>query len=80
MTLPVILGTLVIICLIRAIMGPTVPDRVVAADTANTLVVAMLVVLGAVFRQIIYIDVAIVYAGLAFVSTLCVSKYLEEHV
>lgn len=80
LTLAVILGILIIICLIRAILGPTAPDRIVATDTANTLAVAMLVVLGVAFRQIIYLDVAIVYAGLAFVSTLYVSKYLEEHI
>lgn len=77
--LTVSLGILIIICLIRAILGPTAPDRVVATDTANTLAIAVLVVLGVAFKQIIYIDVAVVYAVLAFVSTLYVSKYLEEH-
>lgn len=73
------LGILIVICLIRAALGPTLPDRVVALDTTNTLVVAILVVLGAAFREIIYVDVAVVYAMLAFTSTLYISKYLEEH-
>ena len=33
----------------RLIMGPTVPDRVVALDTLNTFVVATMVILGALF-------------------------------
>ncbi|OYT54744.1 MAG: cation:proton antiporter [Candidatus Altiarchaeales archaeon ex4484_2] len=71
------LGALILICLIRAVLGPTAPDRLVAMDTTNTLVVAVLVVLGAAWNEIIYVDVAIVYAMLSFVSTLYISKYLE---
>ncbi len=77
MLVAAVLGVLMLVCLTRAVLGPTTPDRLVALDTTNTLVVAALVVLGAAFNEIIYIDVAIVYAMLAFVSTLYVSKYLE---
>ena len=71
------LALLILGSIVRAILGPTTPDRLVALDTVNTLVMASLVVLGAAFNAIIYVDVAIVYAMLAFVSTLFFSKYLE---
>ncbi len=74
----IILIFLIFICLIRAILGPTVPDRVVALDTINTLATAILVMLGIAFEEIIYIDVAIVYVLLSFVSTLYFSKQLEK--
>jgi multicomponent Na+:H+ antiporter subunit F len=67
----------IIIALIRVILGPTVPDRVVGLDTVNTLVVASMIIFGALYREVIYIDVAIVYALLSFVSTLFIAKYLE---
>jgi multicomponent Na+:H+ antiporter subunit F len=73
------LGILIVVCLIRTALGPTLPDRVVALDTINTLAVATLVTLGAAFEEITYIDVAIVYSMLAFVSTLYISNYLEGH-
>jgi len=73
------LGVLILICLVRVILGPTVPDRIVALDAINTLAIAMLVVIGLVFSEIIYVDVAIVYAMLSFVSTLYISKYMEGH-
>jgi multicomponent Na+:H+ antiporter subunit F len=73
------LGSSMLVCLLRAVLGPTVFDRLVAVDATNTLVIALLVTLGAVFREIIYVDVAIVYALLSFVSTLYISKYMEEH-
>jgi len=64
--------------LLRIGLGPTVADRVVGLDTLNTMVVAAMIVLGAAFDQVIYIDVAIIYALLSFVGTLYVARYLER--
>jgi len=75
--LALILVILMIICLVRLILGPTVPDRVVSLDTINTLAIAEMVTLGVALKEIIFIDVAIVYTMLAFVSTLYIAKYLE---
>jgi multicomponent Na+:H+ antiporter subunit F len=66
-----------ILALVRVVRGPTAPDRVVGVDTINTIVIVGMVAFGAAFREIIYIDVAIVYALLSFVSTLFIAKYLE---
>ncbi len=71
-----ILVILVCLALIRLFLGPTAADRAVAVDTVNTLSVAALVLLGVAYQQIIFIDVAIVYALLSFVSTLYIAKYL----
>lgn len=71
-----ILIILICFCFIRLILGPTPADRVVAVDTVNTLTVASLVILGLIYREVIFIDVAIVYALLSFVSTLYIAKYL----
>ena len=67
---------LMLLAMVRLVQGPTAADRVVALDAINTLVVAALIVLGVVFRQIIFIDVAIIYALLSFVGTLYIAKYL----
>ena len=77
MIIAIVLVVLMLVCFARILLGPTMPDRVVALDTINTLVMTFLVILGAAFNAIIYIDVAIVYALLSFVSTLFISKYLE---
>jgi multicomponent Na+:H+ antiporter subunit F len=68
----------VAIAFIRIVRGPTAPDRVVALDTINTLVVALLICLSAGFRTLIYLDIAIVYALLSFVTTLYISHYLGD--
>jgi len=74
-------AVIILICIllasVRLILGPTVPDRVVCLDTINTLVIVGMLLLGAAYQEIIYIDVAIVYALLSFVTTILIAKYLE---
>ncbi|MFH0878863.1 MAG: monovalent cation/H+ antiporter complex subunit F [Lentisphaerota bacterium] len=67
---------LMLLAMIRVLKGPTTADRVVGVDAINTLVVASMIVLGVVFKQIIFIDVAIIYALLSHVGTLYIAKYL----
>lgn len=71
------LSLCVVLALIRVLRGPTAPDRAVGVDTINTIVIVGMVAFGAAFREVIYIDVAIVYALLSFISTLFIAKYLE---
>jgi len=77
----IIVLTALLICVIlpifRVFRGPTAPDRIVGLDTINTIVISSMVIFGAAFREVIYIDVAIVYALLSFISTLFIAKYLE---
>ncbi|MBN2396002.1 MAG: cation:proton antiporter [Candidatus Atribacteria bacterium] len=77
--LPAVLLILFILTsLFRLVLGPSIPDRVVALDTINTLVVAGMILFGAAFQEVIYIDVAIVYALLSYISTLYIANYLER--
>lgn len=73
-----VLVVLIIGATIRLIIGPTAPDRVVALDAINTLVVGILILLSVSYKQTVFVDVAIVYALLAFVGTLYIARYLEK--
>ena len=76
----IVLGALfisIVMALIRVIKGPTAPDRIVGLDTINTIVIVSMVIFGLATGSVIYIDVAIVYALLSFITTLFVAKYLE---
>ena len=76
----IVLGFLllaIVIAIIRVVKGPTAPDRVVGLDTINTIIISAMVIFGAVTSNVIYIDVAIIYALLSFISTLFIAKYLE---
>lgn len=62
---------------IRLFRGPTVPDRVVAADTLAVVTTAGLAALAAVFENPVYLDVALVYGTLAFVGTVAIARAIE---
>ena len=66
----------IILTIIRILLGPTAPDRLVGTDMLSNLVVFAMVMIGFAFNEVIYIDVAIVYALLSFVTTLFVAKYI----
>jgi len=59
---------------IRLFLGPTTPDRVVAADTLAVITTAGL---AAIFDNPIYLDIALVYGTLAFVGTVSIARAIE---
>jgi len=75
---------LTVICLVilmalatvRLVLGPTAPDRAIALDAVNTLVIAAMILFGVIYQEVIFVDVAIVYGLLSFVSTLYIAKYI----
>jgi multicomponent Na+:H+ antiporter subunit F len=66
-----------VIVIVRIFIGPGAPTRLVAFDTANTLVVTSLVILAMLFNDVVFVDVAIIYALLSFAMTLYVAKYIQ---
>jgi multicomponent Na+:H+ antiporter subunit F len=73
-----VIGMGIFLCFLRMLIGPTASDRAVAVDTITTTVVALLVLLGFVFKRYIYLDVALVYSLLAFVGLVALARFLER--
>jgi len=72
-----LLAIAILLSTVRLLLGPTTPDRVVAADTLAVITTAGLVILASVFENPIYLDVALVYGALAFVGTVAVARAIE---
>jgi len=62
---------------IRLFLGPTTPDRVVAADTLSVITTAGLAGMAAYFNNPVYLDIALVYGTLAFVGTVAIARAIE---
>jgi len=73
-----VIAVLILLAIIRIASSSNIPERIVALDTINTLVVVLLVALGAAYRKALYIDIAIVYGLLSFIGTLFIARYLRE--
>lgn len=62
----------------RAVLGPTVQDRVVAVNAIGTIAVVVIVLAGAALDEPGFVDVALVYALLNFLLSIGLSKMLLE--
>ena len=81
MIIDILFGVIILatfLSLIRAVIGPTASDRMVAVDIMTTITTVVMVVLSLIFKRKIYLDVALVYAVLAYITTLVVARYLEK--
>ncbi|MCL0092897.1 monovalent cation/H+ antiporter complex subunit F [Dehalococcoidia bacterium] len=68
----------VLLCIYRLISGPTLPDRIVAAQAITTKTLAILTLLAFMYEQMIFLDISLTYAVLAFLSVLAAARYLER--
>ena len=71
-----ILLTMVLV-LLRAFMGPTVYDRILAINSFGTKTVLIIAVFGYLTDRPDFLDIALVYALINFVSVVAVLKYFE---
>lgn len=76
--LAVTLILLIFVCLYRAFAGPSAADRVVAMDVISTKVAVLIVLLSILTEQESFMDIALIYGMLGFITTIAVSKFLEK--
>jgi multicomponent Na+:H+ antiporter subunit F len=63
--------------MVQAVRGATTFDRVVSIDGLTAMGVAVLALFAIQFEESIFMDIALVYAFIAFVADLAVAKSLE---
>lgn len=63
--------------LARAVKGPTIFDRILAANVFGTNVVLLIVMIAYVFDTASFIDMALVYAFLNFVATVALLRFFR---
>lgn len=72
------LSVALVLAFIRLVRGPSLPDRVVALDLIGTMVVAIICTYAIATDQRVLLDVAIVLALIAFISTVAFAQYVER--
>lgn len=61
----------------RAIMGPSHYDRILAANSFGTKTVLLLSLVGFLFGRPDFLDIAIVYALINFITTIALMKFFR---
>ncbi len=68
------LGTL---ALARALLGPTIYDRVLAVNSFGTKIVLLISVFGFLTGRPDFLDISLIYALINFIGTIAVLKFLK---
>ncbi len=66
------------LCFVRLLLGPTLPDRVVALDLISTLGIGVIVVYAIAVDQARLLDVALIVALISFLGTIAFAYYVEQ--
>ena len=72
--LPIILAIMVLICLIRAIKGPKIADRIVAINMMGTITMVIIAILAGKMDEGYLVDICIIYAMISFLAVTLLTK------
>lgn len=73
-----ILSISALIVFIRFLIGPTLSDRVIALDLLITIGVSTIAVYAMITDKKAFLDIAMIFALIAFLGTVAFSYYLEK--
>lgn len=66
-----------VLTLVRALLGPTIFDRLLAVNSFGTKTVLFIAVYGFMTRRPEFLDIALVYALINYIGTIAVLKFFE---
>ena len=69
-----VLAIMVILCLIRAIKGPRVADRIVATNMMGTIVMVIIAIFAIMLDEGYLVDICIIYAMISFLAVIVLTK------
>lgn len=78
-----VLVVMLALCLIRAVIGPRIADRLVSINMMGTMIMCIIVILGVVMNEGYLADIALIYAMISFLAVVVLTKvytgvYLEQ--
>jgi len=73
------LGLLMLLSLYRAVVGPTVLDRLIGVNAIGSKTTTMLILIGLIYGRVdMFVDIALAYAMLNFIAVLAASRYFQK--
>lgn len=76
----IVVMIMIFLSLIRALAGPTAPDRVAAINIIGTKTLVIITLIARIYGQEFFLDIAMIYALMSFITTVGIAKYLEKGV
>jgi len=64
------------LCLIRAVKGPKLADRIVATNMIGVKTILLIIIIAVYIREEFLVDVAMVYALLSFLAVVVFTRFM----
>ncbi|HLS20839.1 MAG TPA: Na(+)/H(+) antiporter subunit F1 [Bacillota bacterium] len=71
-------GLAIAISFVRIVLGPSFSDRVLSMDVIGVNLISAMAIVSILFGTKAFLDVMLILAILAFISTIAFSKFLER--
>lgn len=65
---------LLFLCLVRAIKGPRVSDRIVAVNMMGTMVMVIIAIMALLLNEGYLVDICLIYAMISFLAVIVLTK------
>ena len=77
------LAALLVLCLLRAVKGPAIADRLMAVNMMGTMVMVIISILALYLEEGYLVDICLIYAMISFLAVVVLTKvytgvYLEK--
>ncbi len=69
-----IISVMTIFCLVRAIIGPRLVDRIMAINMIGTMTIAIIMLMSVFLGETNVLDVALIYAVISFVAVIVLTQ------
>lgn len=73
-----VLAVAMVLAFVRLLLGPSLPDRVIALDVMATLAIGILVLFAMATGRPLFLDVALAMALIVFLGTVAFARYMES--
>lgn len=70
----IFLAVMVVLCLIRAIIGPKIADRIVSINMMGTMVMVIIGILTVMLQEGYLADICLIYAMISFLAVIVLTK------
>ena len=70
----IFLAVRLILCLVRAIKGPRVADRIIAVNMMGTMVMVIIGILAVKMQEGYLVDICLIYAMISFLAVIVLTK------
>ena len=70
----IFLAVMLILCLVRAIKGPRVADRIISVNMMGTMVMVIIGILAVKMQEGYLVDICLIYAMISFLAVIVLTK------